>query len=73
MDYLILVIIAVIVIVTIVTVIEYKIKYKDEEEEELTEQEKTMRALRILIYIILGLIITGVAFKLLLLYGILNF
>lgn len=67
------VIIGIIAVVTIFTVIEYKIKYKDDEEEELTEQEKTMKAIRILVYIVIALIISGIAIKLLMIYGILSF
>ena len=40
--------------------------------KELTEQEKTMKAIRILIYIIITLIITAIIIKVLLIYGILN-
>lgn len=70
---LIYIIIGIIIIITIFTIIEYKIKYKDDEEEELTEHEKTMKAIRILVYIVIALIISGIAIKLLMIYGILSF
>ena len=71
MDKVIILVIAAILLFGISIIIGYKMPIK--KKKELSEQEKTMRALRVLIYIILGLIIAGVAFKLLLLYGILNF
>ena len=66
MSYLIILIAIIIIGVTIFTVIEDKIKNKDEEPEELTEQEKTMRAARVLIYIVITLIIAYIAWKFLL-------
>ena len=63
MGYLVLIIIAIVLGVIIYSVIEEKIKYKDEEPEELTEQEKTMKAARILIYLIIGIIIASLTWK----------
>ena len=71
MNKVILLVIAAILLFGISIIIGYKTPIK--KKKELSEQEKTMRALRVLIYIILGLIIAGIVFKILLLYGILNF
>lgn len=59
---------AAILILAISILIGYKMPVK-----EMTEQEKTMKAIRILIYIIIGLIISGVIIKLLFIYGLLSF
>ncbi len=56
-----------IIILAISIFIGYKMPVK-----EMTEQEKTMKAIRILIYIIIGLIISGVIIKILMIYDILN-
>ena len=59
---------AAIMILAISILIGYKMPVK-----EMTEQEKTMKAIRILIYIIIGLILSGVIIKLLFIYGLLSF
>lgn len=63
-------IITLIIFIIVYSIIEEKTKYKDYEPEELSEKDKTLRALRILIYLIIGLIIGGVAIKLLFFSGI---
>lgn len=61
---------AVLLILIISIIIGYKMPVK--EKQELSEKEKTFKALRILIYIIIGLILSGIAIKLLLIYGIIS-
>lgn len=64
-------IITLIIFIIVYSIIEEKTKYKDEEPDELSEKDKTLRALRALIYIVIALIIAGVAIKILFFSGIL--
>ena len=72
MKPLIIATIIIVVGVIIFTVIEEKIKYKDYEKEELSEQDKTMKTLRILIYIIIALLLPTLIYKILLWTAILK-
>lgn len=66
MKILIISFIIIIIIIVIYSIIEEKTKYKDYEKEELTEKEKTFKAIRILIYIIIALLIPTLIYKILL-------
>ena len=56
----------IIIIGIIVFIIAFIFGWKSDKGKELTEQDKTMRALRILIYIIITLIMAAVVIKILL-------
>lgn len=64
-------IITLIIFIIVYSIIEEKTKYKDVEPEELSEKDKTLRALRVLIYLVIGLIVAGIAIKVLFFSGIL--
>ena len=72
MKILIIAVIVIILAVVIFTIIEEKTKYKDYEKEELSEQDKTMRALRILIYIIIAILLPTLIYKVLIWTAILK-
>jgi hypothetical protein len=61
---------AALLILIISIIIGYKMPTK--EKGELSEKDKTLKAIRILIYIIIGLILSGIVLKLLFIYGILS-
>ena len=58
------IIIATIAIIVIFSVIEHIVIYKGKDADDSTETEKTMRAIRTLIYIVIFLIITSVIIRL---------
>jgi accessory gene regulator protein AgrB len=66
MKYIIILLGIIVLGIIIFSVIEEKTKYKDYEKEELNEKEKTFKALRFLIYIIIALLIPTVIYKILL-------
>lgn len=61
---IILILLGIIIIITTITIIEEKIFHKEEEYDEETEQDKLYKALRILIYVIIGVIIITAFIKL---------
>lgn len=67
MKYAIIAEIALLILI-ISIIIGYKMPVK--EKKELSEKDKTLKALRILIYIIIGLILSGIIIKLLFIYGV---
>ena len=64
--------ITLILIIIIYSFIEEKTKYKDQIPEEPTEKDKTLRAFRALIYIIIAIIVIGFVVKLGILGAILS-